>query len=131
MEGIEIEVPDREDAACGLDTVEARLVRQGQYDAACAVIDAKRRIRLDEEEIDAHMERVAGLEAKLAQYRWRRVEDEMPEAFEGVIVAGPDRRTEAFIDEQGRWRWGGTANVIREFVPSHWMPLPAAPGEGE
>lgn len=61
MEGIEIEVPDREDAACALDTVEARLVRQGQYDAACDVINAKRRIRLDEEELadrDAEIERL-------------------------------------------------------------------------
>lgn len=74
---------------------------------------------------------VAALESQLAQYRWRRVEEEIPEAFESVIVAGPDRRTEAFIDESGCWRWGGTANLIQEFIPTHWMPMPVAPEEGE
>lgn len=59
----EIEVPDREDAACALDTVEARLVRQGQYDAACDVISAQRRIRLDDDEIRWLESRIAELEA--------------------------------------------------------------------
>lgn len=47
----EIEVPDREDAACEIDNLPAQLARIGWYEAASAVEGAARRIRLDDDEI--------------------------------------------------------------------------------
>ena len=74
--------------------------------------------------------RIAALESQLAQYRWRRVEEKMPENRGGMLI----RRT----GEPGSWTriaqyhgdgvwWSGGYPVM----PTHWMPLPPAPGEGE
>lgn len=79
-------------------------------------------------EIDAHMERVAGLEAQLAQYRWRRVEDEMPDDGLRVLVHREYVRWEAIAFRiSGIW----FADGRRLSTPTHWMPLPPAPEEGE
>lgn len=80
-------------------------------------------------EIDAHMERVAELEAQLAQYRWRRVEEEMPDAEMYVLTFDCGYLIETYVDDEGVW-WS------KEFdAPIHgikvWMPLPPAPEEGE
>lgn len=74
--------------------------------------------------------RIAALEAQLAQYRWRRVEEEMPEDRGKVLVRFP-RREEiwtriAFYHGDGVW-WSGGYTV----KPIHWMPIPPAPEEGE
>ena len=62
---MEIEIPDNEELACVLDVVEARLVRQGQYGAACDVISAQRRLRLDDDEKRRMEAEIAELRAKL------------------------------------------------------------------
>lgn len=62
---MEIEIPDNEELACALDVVEARLVRQGQYDAACDVISAQRRLRLDDDEKRRMEAEIAELRADL------------------------------------------------------------------
>ena len=57
----EIEVPDREDAACALDKLELGLARLGDYEGAGMADSAARRLRLDDEEIrekDAEIERL-------------------------------------------------------------------------
>lgn len=73
-------------------------------------------------------DRIAALEAQLAQYRWRRVEDEMPRDRGKVLVRFP-RREEiwtriAFYHGDGVW-WSGGYSV----KPTHWMPMPPAPQE--
>lgn len=48
---MDFDLPDREEIACALDTLEVRLARQGQYDGAADVGSARRIIRHAEEEI--------------------------------------------------------------------------------
>lgn len=72
--------------------------------------------------------RIADLEAQLAQYRWRRVEDEIPPDEVQVLVrvkwsADPTRT--GFLDE-GTWVVNGYGSG---YVVTHWMPLPPAPQE--
>lgn len=71
--------------------------------------------------------RIAALESQLAQYRWRRVDEELPERFVDVLV----------VDSDG---WHFIAHTdSRQWLPNHpdmesvthWMPIPPAPGEGE
>lgn len=78
-------------------------------------------------EIDAHAERVAGLEAQLDQYRWRRVEDELPERFLDVLVVDDDGWHFVAYNASGRW----CPNHPDMSTVTHWMPLPPAPEEGE
>lgn len=78
------------------------------------------------------IDRIAALESQLAQYRWRRVEEEMPEERGQMLVRFLQRgRTEkwtriAFYHGDGVW-WSGGYTV----KPTHWMPLPPAPNEEE
>lgn len=69
---MDIEIPDNEELACALDVVEARLVRQGQYDAACDVISAQRRLRLDDDEKRRMEAEIAELRADLEWYAAHR-----------------------------------------------------------
>lgn len=73
--------------------------------------------------------RIAALESQLAQYRWRRVEEEMPEAWASVLIPYALGTVEAFVDNNGLW-WEARAND-RVWGVRHWMPLPPTPEEGE
>lgn len=48
---MDFDLPDREEIACALDTLEVRLARRGQYDGAADVGSARRVIRHADEEI--------------------------------------------------------------------------------
>lgn len=77
-------------------------------------------------------DRIAALESQLAQYRWRRVDEEMPEANKTVLMwDGLDveigHRT---VCGDGKLRWVEPfSDEYRQ--AEYWMPLPPAPEEGE
>lgn len=48
---MDFDLPDREEIACALATLEVRLARQGQYDGAADVGSAHRLLRAADEEI--------------------------------------------------------------------------------
>lgn len=50
---MDFDLPDREEIACALATLEVRLARQGQYDGAADVGSAHRLLRAADEEIAA------------------------------------------------------------------------------
>lgn len=70
-------------------------------------------------------------EAQLAQYRWRRVEEERP--MEGLRVLAYPADDIAVVtlryDTEGREYWED--DYMTQMWPTHWMPLPPAPGEVE
>lgn len=72
---------------------------------------------------------IAALESQLAQYRWRRAEEEMPKTWESVLVPKGDISEEAYLDHKDTWR--GTLNDEEIRGVTHWMPVPPAPEEGE
>jgi hypothetical protein len=80
----------------------------------------------DSEEIQELQERIAALEAQLAQYRWRRVEDEVPPDHEWVFVRVGNRTMRA-CSFDGEWF---DANDSLGGV-TFWMPIPPAPEEGK
>lgn len=74
--------------------------------------------------------RIAALESQLAQYRWRRVEEEMPPTeTEVLLYLAPwvwgDPMMTGFLDE-GSFVVHGYGSGHRVLA---WMPLPPAPQE--
>ena len=66
--------------------------------------------------------------------RWIPVTERLPETFKHVLVNIPGMTPhptvqEAFLEKNGMWYSNGFRYSAEEIT--HWMPLPAAPKEGE
>jgi hypothetical protein len=84
---------------------------------------------------------VSNLGSMGTQHSWRRVEDELPEKNEVVLVCFKSGhgnsmiRTMAYrIREEGRWRWSTDLvyeepdwYYVDDIEVTHWMPLPELP----
>lgn len=62
MDGMDIEIPDAEDAACDMGQLSSYFARRGQYEEAAMVDGAARRMRADAAELATLRARVEELE---------------------------------------------------------------------
>lgn len=78
-------------------------------------------------EIRMLRERIADLESQLDRYRWRRVEEELPDGTSWSICKSDANTPFSAWYSPPFNRWIDANNLER--VPTHWMPLPEPPKE--
>lgn len=66
----------------------------------------------------------------MADDRWRKVSEEMPEPWHNVLAWVPDLDVSVvvYIDDDGGWSNAWTEGEM-ELPLTHWRPLPAPPEE--
>lgn len=82
-----------------------------------------------QDEIDVLHARIAALEAQIAQYRWRRMEEELPEKGWSLTRTRGSRLPAVLFFDARKNEWVDRLGFIRDVT--HWMSLPEPPKEGE